>query len=239
MVVALALLAAPTSVSAQRPFFQPLVLDGGKVKWQSTALAAGAVVTYAFAARATITPGARNCGEMHPLRQLSGTSATIDLRAIRSALQRALERWERVADLRFVETSDEASANIVIGEQSVPVGRAFANVATRGDVRNGVKEIDRSLVCINGQQRWKIGFDGNLEVYDLAHTFTHEIGHAIGLDHPGGRSHVMSQRYDETVADLSEGDIAGAVALYGPRITLATRAEFDPVQLMTARRAER
>lgn len=236
--VLLALLAAPVSVSAQRLFFKPLVLDGGRVKWQSTALASGAVVTYAFASRATTTPEARNCSDMLPLQQLPGTDgAILDMRSIRTALQRALERWERVADLRFVETDDEAAANILIGQQSVPVGRAFANVSTRGDVRNGVKEIDRSLVCFNAEQRWKLGFDGNLDVYDLVHTLTHEVGHAIGLDHPGARGHVMSARYDETVADLSPGDIAGAVALYGPRVTLATRIGQDA--LVTARRTER
>lgn len=208
--------ASGSAALAQRLFFKPLVLDGGKVKWKSTALATGARITFAFATRSIATPGAHNCRDIGPLDSLAGPRASLDQRAIRGALAAALDRWERVADIHFVEIADENSADIVIGRQSSPTGRAFANVETRGVVDKGVKEIGRSLVCLNAAQPWKIGFDGNLEVYDLVHTFTHEIGHAIGLDHPGGAGSLMSPRYDERVADLGAGDIAGAVALYGP-----------------------
>ena len=43
----------------------------------------------------------------------------------------------------------------------------------------GDKRIARSQICLNPRQRWKIGFDGNLTVYDITHTLAHEIGHAI------------------------------------------------------------
>lgn len=214
--VACVIAASGSAALAQRLFFKPLVLDGGKVKWKSTALATGARISYTFAARSIATPGAQNCRDMSPLDNLSGPAALIDQRAIRGAFAAALDRWERVADITFVETADDSSADIVVGRQSSPVGRAFANVETRGAVQKGVKEIGRSLVCLNAAQPWKIGFDGNLDVYDLVHTFTHEIGHAIGLDHPGGAGSLMSPRYDEKITGLGAGDIAGAVALYGP-----------------------
>jgi hypothetical protein len=57
-------------------------------------------------------------------------------------------------------------------------------------------------------------------VYDLRYTLTHEIGHAIGLDHPGTTSQVMSYRYEERFATLQPGDIRGAAALYGASKTL-------------------
>ena len=75
--------------------------------------------------------------------------------------------------------------------------------------------IDQAYVCLNPKSRWKTGFDGNLEVYDLRHTFTHEVGHAIGLDHPDSTGAVMAFRYDERVRDLQTSDIAGVQRLYG------------------------
>ncbi len=60
-----------------------------------------------------------------------------------------------------------------------------------------------------------MGFDGNLAVYDLRYTFTHEIGHAIGLDHPDSAEALMAYRYDEHAQTLQPSDIAAAQRLYG------------------------
>ena len=86
----------------------------------------------------------------------------------------------------------------------------------RRSCSGGVSEIEQSYVCLNPSMRWKTGFDGDLEVYDLRHTFMHEIGHAIGLDHPGSSGAVMAYRYDEGVRELQPSDIAAVQRLYGP-----------------------
>lgn len=78
-------------------------------------------------------------------------------------------------------------------------------------------EIERSVVCLNPAVRWKIGFDGNVDVYDLRYTVAHEIGHAIGLDHPRPSGVLMSYSYDERFRDLQRCDAEGAIALYGLR----------------------
>ena len=44
----------------------------------------------------------------------------------------------------------------------------------------------------------------------------HEIGHVIGLDHPGPTGALMGYRDQGDVDRLMAGDIAGSVALYGP-----------------------
>jgi hypothetical protein len=72
---------------------------------------------------------------------------------------------------------------------------------------------------MNPEQAWKVGFDGDLEVYDIRYTLMHEIGHAIGLDHPGVPGELMDFRYLETFSSLQPGDRAGAASLYGLRIT--------------------
>ena len=79
-----------------------------------------------------------------------------------------------------------------------------------------IAPIGQALICLNVNSAWKIGFDGDLRRYDLRHTFMHELGHAIGLDHPGVRTALMDFRYREHFQGLQSGDVAGAVRLYGP-----------------------
>ena len=50
---------------------------------------------------------------------------------------------------------------------------------------------------------------------DLGTVLAHEIGHAIGLDHPGASGPLMAFSNQGDMDRLMPGDIAGAVALYG------------------------
>jgi hypothetical protein len=84
--------------------------------------------------------------------------------------------------------------------------------------------LSRAVICLNPVAPWKVGFDGDLDVYDLRYTFTHEIGHAIGLDHPGVPDTLMDFRYREAFRVPQLGDIAGADALYGPPKALVAAA---------------
>ena len=75
--------------------------------------------------------------------------------------------------------------------------------------------ITRGLVCLSTLKSWKIGFGANPDAQDIEDTLTHEIGHAIGLNHASPRGQVMSFNYTEDFNDLQPGDIAGAQTLYG------------------------
>lgn len=195
--------------------FRLLDLENQSVKWRNPTFGRGAVVTYAFAAGSVATPGARNCGTMLPPEKAYGPSQ-IDAQQFRLEVAAAFRMWERVADISFQESSDPGASDILIGAQAVPVGRAFTNVELKSGTGDK-KVIGRSLICLNPQQPWKVGFDGRLDVYDLRYTIAHEIGHAIGLDHPSAAGQLMSYRYDEKQTGLQPGDVRGAVLLYGTR----------------------
>ena len=46
----------------------------------------------------------------------------------------------------------------------------------------------------------------------------HEIGHAIGLDHPGAAGALMGFRYDEKLAGPTASDSGAAQKLYGESV---------------------
>lgn len=218
------LTAVYATVNAQGLFgFRLLKLDGEHVVWSTwTGEPKLAKVTYAFARTRTDTPDAINCSAMGPVEPLLEGSG-LDRERFKGEVRAAFDMWEAVANITFTEVDDPAKAGILIGSQLEPEGRAFANVSYRPDEAHP-RSIERSLVCFNPEQRWKIGFDGNLAVYDIRYTMAHEIGHAIGLDHPVSAGQLMHYRYEERFRALQPGDIEGAVLLYGLRQPVAKKA---------------
>jgi hypothetical protein len=201
--------------------FVLLRLDGAYVKWGTPRLGTSALVHYAFITEPMRSTGAINCDFMVPISAALKASG-VDREHFRSEVAAAVGLWQAAADVRFVESADPATADILIGAQGNPRGFAFTNVdydrtgATFASASAvPVRRIKKSLICVNPAKRWKIGFDGNLDVYDIRYTIAHEVGHAIGLDHPSPSGDLMSFRYSEDFRALQPGDVAGAVALYG------------------------
>jgi hypothetical protein len=215
-----------------------LVLEGSWVKWGKAEWGAGASVTYAFASAPKTSPEARNCSSLQPFDEFIEKTG-LPGRQVRSEAEAAFAAWAEVTGLSFIATKNSADADIVIGSQGNPRGRAFTNVEldaspmaeapaaergftispelpAAGSEPNGLRPIRKALICFNPLAKWKIGFGGNLDAYDIRYTLTHEIGHAIGLDHPGVAGALMDFRYDEKHKGLTAGDIDAAQRLYGP-----------------------
>lgn len=149
---------------------------------------------------------------MAPIDALAGERLTLD--ALSHETAAAFRVWERAAGLSFHEVSDPRDADIIIGAQGRPYGRAFANVSYEHESVADVRAIEQALVCLNPDQGWKVGFDGDENVYDVQYTLVH----AIGRDHPGPSGQVMGFRYTEAFSDLQPGDVLGAQLLYGPPV---------------------
>ncbi|PWG65893.1 hypothetical protein DEM34_00865 [Spiribacter halobius] len=218
-------LASPLPAHAGDDGYRLLELDGYKVKWGEQALGVGARVSYALADETLRFDDARNCRELAPMAALSRQGLTMEMLARETAA--AFRVWERAAGLSFYQVDDARDADVVLGAQGQPRGRAFANVAYAPEPAAGVRAIEQALVCLNPEQAWKVGFGGDKTVYDIRYTLIHEIGHAIGLDHPGPSGQVMAFRYTEAFEDLQPGDLRGVRRLYGRRA--------DSLALATAR----
>jgi hypothetical protein len=208
------MLTANSWASAEPASYRLLTLGGYPVHWMPRPDSGRIVLTYKIVDHVVENPNAINCKGIRPPDSILRSSG-IEQDAFRDALGAAFRRWRDVADVTFVEVQPAEKANILIGEQTEPIGFAFTNLDLAAPA-NGFRAIVGASICLNPKRHWKIGYDGNLAVYDLVHTFAHEIGHVIGLDHPVGRANLMSFRYSESLSGLSEGDRRGAIALYGP-----------------------
>lgn len=214
--------------------FRLLKLEGHQVRWLVPRSAEHVVVTYRLVDATVEFPGARNCGKITTFDQLTAQSQ-ITMDALRAELVAAFAMWETSANITFHEATGDVRADILIGAQVEPEGWAFADVFYDTTSSSSIKPISRALVCLNPVRRWKVGFDGDLKRYDLRYTFAHEIGHAIGLDHPSGADQIMGYRYEERFRTLQPGDIQGAVALYGKAKPSAV-AQEAPDETVTAER---
>lgn len=194
-----------------------LVLEGTTSRWPKAPADEPIQISYGLVDRSLTFSKSRNCRGLTPISPVLQHSA-IPKSTFHAELREAFRVWEKIAHVKFRPAKNSDNADILIGSQAEPTGFAFTDVALTAPDANGDRHIKRALICLNPERTWKVGFDGNLEVFDLRFTLAHEIGHAIGLDHPGAKGQLMDFRYTESFREPQAGDIAGAAALYGDAV---------------------
>src|SRR5438094_1692902 len=150
---------------------------------------------------------------------------------VSGAARRALQHWAAAANIQFLETSSSdtsiSPANAGDGVSLITVSTdnlaAFGSSNSPGRTRvfydsgGAIVEAD---IALNPAEIFSS--DGTAGTYDLESTFTHEVGHLLGLEHSAILGATMQPRQAMnglynlpafTQRTLSEDDIAGARAL--------------------------
>jgi hypothetical protein len=151
------------------------------------------------------------------------------------AVRRALRHWSSISNAQFFETSsavqtispasagDHVNLITVSGDNAASFNSQDIPGRTRvfSDASGAITEAD---IALNPNVLFST--DGTVGTYDLESTFTHEIGHLLGLEHSAILGATMQPRQATnglfglpafTQRSLSDDDIAGARALYGSR----------------------
>ena len=151
------------------------------------------------------------------------------------AVRRALRHWSSVSNVQFFETSSTAQAispanagdHLNLITVAADNAAAFHSEDNPGrtrvfaDANGAITEAD---IALNPDVLFSS--DGTVGTYDLESTFTHEVGHLLGLDHSAIIGATMQPRQAMnglfglpafTQRSLSYDDVAGARALYGSR----------------------
>jgi len=166
------------------------------------------------------------------------------------AARRALARWSLASNIQFNVTLNHPNENAVadgvtlITVADTATNRSLFNSGLRpGRARvtfdpstGSITEADLAINPLvtrqdasGGQPASFFSTNGETNTYDLESTFVHEIGHMLGLEHSGVLSASMQPRQGTngtfnlpnfTSRSLSNDDIAGIRALYGPRTGL-------------------
>jgi len=152
---------------------------------------------------------------------------------VTGAARRALQHWAAVANIQFLETAASETAisppNAGDGVSLITVSTdnlaAFGSSNSPGRTRvfydsgGAIVEAD---IALNPAETFSS--DGTPGTYDLESTFTHEVGHLLGLEHSAVIGATMQPRQAKngvyglpatTQRALSADDIAGVRSLYG------------------------
>ncbi len=123
----------------------------------------------------------------------------------------SLSAWENVADIRFVSVPDSEGVDIRFGWRDIDGENGVLGQTTIPSLG----PLNKVVIALDFSEDWFLGGDSPADKIDFSSTVTHEIGHAIGIDHSGDRQALMNAAYSTTIFEIQKDDIDAAVTLYG------------------------
>lgn len=183
-------------------------------KWGDPIFGTGAIISWSF------MDTGLSCDGTYELIGCSVTSlADFMPLGFESEISRAFGAWSDVADLTFVKVTDSGDALDVPG--------ALGDIRIGGhsfDGRNGILAhgyfpesgslSSSGDIHFDSDDLWTTSFGS--PGFDIFQVFTHELGHALGLDHTNVPRSLMNPYYSEAFSGPQADDFAGMQFLYGP-----------------------
>jgi hypothetical protein len=123
----------------------------------------------------------------------------------------SLSSWENVADIQFVSAPDSESVDIRFGWREIDGKNGVLGQTTIPSLG----PLNSVVIALDVAEDWFLDGDAPVDQIDFSSTVTHEIGHAIGIDHSAVRPSLMNATYSSTIFELQEDDVDAAVAIYG------------------------
>ena len=185
-------------------------------KWGGSTFGTGATVTYSFMA-----DGVSCAAEFLGCTITSFATLFSSVSGWQTAVTNSFAAWSSVANLTFSLVADD--------------GAAFNAATVSGDIRlgahtfdgpggnlahgfyppaNGVGDISAAGdIHFDSSETWKVGFGGS--GFDIFQVLTHELGHALGLNHTAVTASLMNPFYSEAFTGPQADDIAGMQHIYG------------------------
>jgi hypothetical protein len=160
---------------------------------------------------------------------VSGRTSTLEAGLAQTMSQ---EEWQREILSAFHKWSEVSGLDIaVVNDSGAAFGTAgrLQNDPRFGDIRIGGNRLSADVLAVASPPDPALAgtlagdvfvnvdyrFDGS--PYDLGTVMLHEAGHTLGLDHSTDPNSPMYQRFNNTVDQLTQGDITRIRSLYGRR----------------------
>ncbi|MCA9191213.1 MAG: matrixin family metalloprotease [Planctomycetales bacterium] len=154
---------------------------------------------------------------------LGPTGGAMPQATFESAIETALQAWESVANVHFVQTNQPGlkdsldltfrrldGAGGTLAQAYFPDDVNWSSIA--GDIQ------------FDSADTWEVGNARGNAAFDLVEVAVHEIGHALGLDHINVRGSVMQSYVSamDSFVGLSNTDKQAILRLYAPADTATT-----------------
>ena len=185
--------------------YAPLAENENILTWGETnTLGVGATLSYSIASTSSACfMGFEVCSSLDSFMPVG----------YQNVIESAFDRWASVANLSFNQVDDQAG-DIVLASEYIwgseiahaLTGRSF--IEQEGET---FSEIAWSEIHFSEAVYWSV--NGSLG-YDFLTVATHEIGHALGLDHSEVVGALMYADY-QGINTLQTDDISGIQTLYG------------------------
>jgi len=96
---------------------------------------------------------------------------------------------------------------------------------------SGGNTIGQAGIAFNAYKYWNVHSGSSDYYWDFRRVATHELGHALGLDHDNTYSALMNELYSETIETPQADDINGLRAIYGGTGTVSPSLSVSPTSL--------